>query len=205
MSALPTTAFALRLDGEWSALHERVLQWIAKYQLSGFAVKESLTDGSNPHVHLLLTSQESLKLPALRKGLLQIFPEFRGNSSYSFTTVRDFDKYVRYMCKGESAAVMPQIVWQQMILDAAAQHDAYWAENAAKYKPTLPLPDFVIEKAREENVDYSNRSKLAEIWVREAVARKKPVNVFQVRAQLNMIQCVLCPTDQQIVNLAAEI
>lgn len=203
MSA-PATAFALRLDGEWSVLKDRCLQWIAKYQLGGFCVRETCDQQQNVHVHLLLTSPESLKLPALRKGLLLLFPEFRGNSSYSFTTVRDLEKYIRYLCKG-TESTLPEIVWQHMHLDAQAQHDAYWAENKQKYRPTLPLSDFVIEKARSEGVEYSNRGKLAEIWVREAVARKKPVNVFQVRSQLNMIQCVLCPTDQQILNLAAEI
>lgn len=197
---MPSTAYALRIDGEHNSALSAIVQ---QYGLKGFGVRENAN--GNVHCHYLLMSDEGLKMPALRKTLLQKMPELRGNGSYSIASVKDLQKYCRYMAKGESAGVGPTVVWQETLFSIDELHNEYWIENAARYRPTLPLPDFVVQKARDENVEYTNRSKLAEIWVREAVARKKPLNVFQIRSQLNLIQCMLCPTDQQILNIAGEI
>lgn len=195
-------SIALRVDGEWSA---GLSAWLEKNQLSGLACREVLQDGSNPHVHLLLTCQKDLKLPALRKSLLNACPELRGNGAYSMTTVRDEAKYVRYICKGASEHEMPVIVWQQYMCDVEEMHDEYWRENKKKYKPSLSVTEYVLQKCKDNGVGCEDRSKIAEFYVAEQVARGKCLNLFQIKGQVNLIQCMLDGSGKKIADFAAEI
>lgn len=204
---MSSTAFALRVDGPWLP---ELVELADFYQLGGFAVREqTMTQGesTNLHHHVLWTcpSTQTLKLPALRKMLLQKIPSLRGNGSYSFTTVRDLEKYCRYLAKGSSAGEHPVVVWQHGLFDIEALHDAYWAEHKERYKPQLPVVEHIIEACKEQNVSFENRSKIAEMYVTEQVKRKKGVNIFQIRSQVNLIQCVLDGSGKKIADFAAEI
>lgn len=164
--------------------------------------------GENAHLHLLLestsTSARHAQLPAIRKSLLQAFPELNGNGSYSLVKVRDRDKYLRYMCKGNSSSELPEVKWSHGLFDIPALHAAYWAENAARYKPTLSLHDHVLKRCRDENIGWERPDKIARFWVQEAVARGKPLNTFQIKSYVKLLRCELCPDEQAIDAVVAE-
>lgn len=195
-------SIALRVDGEWC---EGLAAFLEKNQFSGLVVRETLQDGSNPHLHCLLTSAKDSKLPALRKSLLQCMPELKGNGSYSMTTVRDEGKYLRYICKGASAGEMPDVKWMQYMCDVEELHDEYWAEHKKKYKPSLTVTEHVLQRCRDESVSCEDRAKIAEFYVSEQVARGKCLNLFQAKGQVNLIQCMLDATGKKITDFASEI
>lgn len=163
---------------------------------------------TNPHYHVVLHSKR--KHTAIRAALKRAMPELNGNGSYSCVPVRDLDKYVRYCLKGESREKLPDIVAANGMQYATAEwrqakHDAYWDENDSitRKRSRESVDDVVLHACKEANVQWSNREKISEIYIRELVSRNKPINLFSLRSRVNLLQCKLCPDDRAIVDLAA--
>jgi len=196
--------YALRVDGnDPSAL----LAALKKYPGAYLVVKES-PDG-NPHFHAVIHTDA--KLAAVRMALKRLLPE-GGNGAYSATVVRDLDKYQRYMMKGESRPVMPNIVdangwnyqdplWQQEC------HDSYWDENdeISRKRKAAPVIETVLIKCKEMKYSWTNRAAIAEVFIREMSSRDKSINIFALKSQVNLLQIKLCPDDSAIQDLAAQI
>lgn len=199
------SVYAFRLDGtDPAALKELMSKDGGAYMI----VRED--SGGNPHYHGILHSKK--KIAAVRAALKRAMPELNGNGTYSLSMVRDLEKYVRYMLKGSSKELAPDVVAKsglhytsQDFIDE--QHDAYWAEAEEiarkRSEPQKNMVDFVFEMCRERHVPWGDRAKIAEIYITELVRRNKPINQYAVRYACNLVQCKLCPDDSAIRDLAA--
>lgn len=191
-------AYALRVD---TAL-EAVLAWLALLSVGGFGVRE--VSGVNEHWHFLLETDKTIK--QLRCSFNRKVPELKGNKSYSLTECRDVEKYERYMCKGESDGEMPEVAWRNSMKydddKLKALHDDYWINNRAlKRKRGGSMIDWVIDECKAKNVEWTNRRKISEIYIRELGSRGKPINLHAVRSNVNAVQFALCPDDGCLVSL----
>lgn len=195
---------ALRVDGTDSS------QLLSVLSADGgaYLVVKEYTDG-NPHFHAVLHSVR--KLSAVRQALKRALPN-GGNGAYSVTQVRDLAKYQRYMMKGDSADVMPNVVsangwcyqdpsWQE------EQHDAYWEENQQlqNKRKRAPVHDVVLQRCKELKYAWHDRERIAQVYIRELSQRGKGINIFAVKSQVCLIQVELCPDDTAVEELARQI
>lgn len=165
-------------------------------------------ENSNPHYHVVLHSKR--KVTAVRAALKRAMPELNGNGSYSCTLVRDLAKYQRYMMKGESRALGPEISGANGLMYCDPEwreemHDAYWDENdeITRKRKKARVYDSVLDVCKETQVSWSNREKIAELYIRELSDRNMPINLFSLKSNINLIQVKLCPGDEAILDLAA--
>lgn len=199
--ALP---YALRLDSEDVA---KFIDWLDADGGSYLVVRETVS-GENPHFHAILWSAR--KIQAVRVSFKRAYPELVGNKSYSIAEVRDVDKYHRYMCKGDSKELAPEVVgaygMQYMdVLWQNEQHDEYWTENAviaARAHAATSMVDFTTDACKNAGISWADKHAIAKVYIKEAVARNKSINIFAIRAQVNLISCLLCPDDSAIDDLA---
>lgn len=161
---------------------------------------------SGSHYHAVLHS--TAKLEAIRIRFKRMFPNMVGNGMFSISVVKDLAKYQRYLCKG-TKDTKPEVVgaygvnygsieWQD------EQHAAYWANNdeLRRVADKASVIEAVTASCISDAVSWNDRSKIAEIYIRELVRRDKPINVFSVRSSINLIQVKLCPTEDAIKDLA---
>lgn len=196
-------SYALRVDDAFSV----VLAWVNREGFGGFAVRETVA-GENQHWHWLL--QTDKELHPVRCSFNRAVPELKGNGKYSLTVVRDLPKYELYLCKGDSEGQMPEIAWRNSIFYTEQKieelHEQYWVTNRALKKRKLgSMIDWVIDEAKRQNVVWSNREKLAEIYIRELGARGKPINLYSIRSNLNSVQVALCPDDTVLKALVEKV
>jgi len=199
------SAYAIRIDGDSAAA---LVSYLDKDGGAYLVVKE--LEASNPHFHCVLHSVR--KLAAVRAALKRAMPELNGNGAYSVSGVRDLDKYQRYMMKGESSEVMPVVTAAHGMQYASVEwhqekHDAYWAENAllTTARAKRPLVETVLLQCREKQYRWDNREVIAAAYIRELVARDKPINIFAAKAAVNLIQVKLCPNDNALEDLARNV
>lgn len=191
--------YALRTDKEF----DLVRQFIESKNMGGWAVRESV-DGGNEHYHWYL--ETDMKAPALRVALTRAVPSLRGNAGYSLSVIKDVDKYLRYMAKGESDGAGPNkawchgMVWSDEKLEEL--HTEYWAENRKlKKRKTGSLTDAVIDKCKADAVRWDDRRRITEIYIRELISRDKTINTFALKSSVNLIQVKLCPNDDALDEL----
>lgn len=194
------TLVALRTDGALTA----VLAWLAEISAGGFGVRE--VAGDNEHWHWLVESDKTYK--AVRVSFNKRVPELKGNGSYSMSEVADLEKYERYMCKGESAGVLPEVVWSHSAKYSsevvAELHEAYWDENRnLKKRKTGGVTDWVIDECKRQNILWNQRREISKIYIKELGARGKPINLFSIRSNVNAVQYALCPDDSCLEELAS--
>lgn len=194
---------AIRVDKEIA----KVKGFFAEKNLVGWGVRETVA-GANEHWHFYV---ETLIKPAsLRVLLKRSVPELCGNGAYSVQDVKDMDKYLRYMAKGESDAVMPEIAWKSgpVWTDEKIEelHDDYWQENQRlKKRRVESVIDVVLDQCKSEGIAWDDRTAIAERYIKELVSRHKPINIYSVKSSVNLIQVKLCPTDAAIKDLAAQV
>lgn len=196
--------FALRTDKGLEA----VKAWCSKLSLTGWAVRELGAGAENEHWHWYLEDGKNRKLSALRVSLVREVPVLAGNGGYSLTVVKDVDKYLRYMAKGDGGSG-PDVAWKYGLVwtdeKIAELHEEYWIENRKlKSRRTMGVMDYVIDACRRQNVKWDERQKIAEIYIRELAARSKPINTYAVKSAINGVQVQLCPDDAAI-KLFAEL
>lgn len=195
--------YAIRLDGNSS---EKLVEFLEKDGGSYLVVKE--LEDSNPHYHVLLFSRRSIQ--ALRMSFKRSVPEAAGNGAYSVAAVRDLEKYERYMMKGDSDAEMPVVVASKGIKYTAQwieeTHAAYWSRNqeVQEERREMKVHEAVLQACKEQQVLWSNREKISELYIRELVARDKPINLFSIRSAVCLLQVHLCPDDSAVLDLAAQ-
>lgn len=164
---------------------------------------------TNPHFHVILHSRR--KHTAVRQGLKRALPGLNGNGAYSCTPVRDLAKYQRYCMKGEAREKMPEIVGANGINYVSAEwqaetHDAYWDENdeLGRKRKRVSVYDSVLQQVKDAGVSWSNRERIAEMYIRELGSRDKSINLYAVKNFVNLIQLKLCPDDSALLDLAAK-
>lgn len=203
MSQVPSITFdySIRVDGTDSG---KLIEWLASDSGAYMVVREKHDD--NPHFHVVLHSKK--KIQPLRMSFRRKFPELSGNGGYSITLVRDLDKYHRYICKGSDRETEPDVVGANGLCYGAESiqqwHARYWdaAQERQRAVASLPVADAVLEKLKEDAVNWSNREKIAEEYIRELLARNKSINLHAVKAAVSLLQCKLCPDDSAIKDLA---
>lgn len=186
-------SYSLRIDGALQA----VLAWIAHHAIGGWGVRE--VSGDNEHWHFHLHTDKTIK--QLRCSFNREVPDLKGNGKYSLTECRDGGKYDRYMAKGDSDGQYPEVVWKHGVEYTdewfEEQHDLYWEENRKLKKRKIgSMIDWVVDECKRQNVEWSNRKKISEIYIRELGARSKPINLHAVRANVNSVQYQLCGNEE---------
>lgn len=194
---------ALRVDKELEAVEV----FLNSKACGGFGVRE--VAGDNEHWHFLLETDKFRNLQAFRVALTRAVPALKGNASYSATAVNDLEKYVRYMCKGESEGVGPEVVWRNSIVysdeECEKLHEEYWKENARlKKRKAGSMIDWVVDECKRQGIEWKDRSSMAKLYVAEVAKRGKPFNQFAARSAVNAVQLALCPDDSAI-NMFAEL
>lgn len=197
--------YAIRLDG---TDYTKLKEYMDKDGGAYFIVREGGEE--NPHFHGLIYSVK--KLPAFRSGFVRaVLDGAHGNGAYSLTKVKDLDKYERYMCKGESMETEPDVVATNGIQYTdewvAGKHEEYWSVNAEimRKRAALSVHDAALQACKDAHVVWNNRPKIAELYIRELVARGKGINIFATKSAVNLIQIELCPDDQALLELAGTV
>lgn len=199
------TVVAIRVDGD------QYVQQLRDFLTSDGAalcVRETV-EGENPHYHAVLHSDR--KVPAIRMALKRMLG-ITGNGQYSLSDVRDLAKYQRYMMKGPSANVLPEIVVAVGIQYQDAdwrrdQHDAFWeeAEQLTKKRKLEPIMDYTYRECTTQGVQWHQRERIGKIYISELISRNKPINTFAAKSAINLLQCRLCPDDSALDNLVSSI
>lgn len=193
---------AIRIDAEVS----KTKQWFDDRSFAGFGVRE--ISGDNEHWHFYVETK--LKPDSFRVLLKREVPELKGNGGYSVAECRDEEKYWRYMSKGDGKGILPETVWKGGLAwtDERIEelHEAYWEENATlKKRRTESIIDVVLFRCKEKKLAWDSRSYIAEEYIKELVARKKPINIYSVRSNVNLIQVELCHDDSAIKMLSEQV
>lgn len=190
-------AIALRTDTHFA----EVKLWAERLQLGGVACRE--VENGNEHVHWLFYTDKAIKV--VRQSLTRAVP-LSGNGAYSMSVVKDLDKYQRYICKGTAEGSGCEVVWKNVLTDQTEEwHAAYWAEHAKLKRKCANVNEAVMEECKRNEVTWDDRQKIAKIYIKELVAQNKPINLFTVRSNVNLLQCKLCPTDRALENLADQV
>lgn len=196
---------AIRVDGD--SYREKLRDFLTSD--GGALLVRETVDGQNPHYHAVLHSDR--KIPAIRMALKRALG-LNGNGDYSVAEVRDLDKYLRYMLKGASADVGPEVIaavgiqyqdpnWQR------GQHAAFWADASAERRKRKlePIMDAVYGICVAEGIEWHQRDKICKIYIKGLVERNRPINVFSAKSAINLIQVKLCPDDAALDNLVASV
>lgn len=205
-------AFALRLDVLSEADKENLSKWLTKEASSFFVVKEEANPNENTHYHAVFYA--SSKTASLRQSFRRAFPNHKGNAAYSLKECDDdVDAYGRYMCKGVSRDVLPEVVCRQGLHYTdewvRESHDEYWVNNDALKKNKLRRKMNVVETlediCKEKKIRWTDRNGIATEYVRHYVAARKPINSFAARAVVNTVAVLLDDTGEAVEQLATEI
>lgn len=191
---------ALKISLRVDKCVDDVEAWLDSRGFGGFGVRECATD--NEHYHFYVEA-DFKNMQSFRVQLTKAVPGLKGNGAYSATEVKDVDKYVRYMCKGESDGAGCEVVWRHTLVYTEEfceeLHSEYWTENRRlKKRKAGAVIDAVIDECKRQDVAWTNRSKIAELYVREIAQRARPLNQFSAKSGVNAIQLALCPDDSAI-------
>lgn len=198
----PLNVLAIRLDGTDAS---KLVDVLTADGGAFLVVKE--VAGDNIHFHGVLHTTK--KLPAFRAALKRAMPELNGNGSYSVSTVRELEKYQRYMLKGDSRAKDAEVIAANGLTYTDAEwrgerHDAYWDENdeLSRKRKAGCLMDDVLAACKEQRIAFDNREAISRLYIRGLVERNKAINLYSVKSTVSLIQAKLCPDDSFINELA---
>lgn len=194
--------YALRIDKEV----EKVKTFLGAKGISGWGVRE--VADQNEHWHFYL--ETDIKPSSFRVVLKRAVPELAGNGAYSVSDVKDVDKYIRYMAKGEQEGLLPEVVWKHGLLwgDEKVEelHEEYWTTNKSlKKRRAVGVMDWVVDECKRRDVKWDDRRTIGEIYLKELAERSKPINLFAVKSNINLVQVKLCPDDTAINQLAEQL
>lgn len=199
---------ALTISLRTDKCFDLVKAYLDSKAFGGFCVRE--VAGTNEHWHWYLEVSGVRNIQAFRVALTRAAPDLKGNGAYSATDVKDVDKYTRYMCKGESEGAGPEVSWRNSILyddDKVEElHVAYWTENKnLKKRKVGSMIDSVLDDCKREGLVWTDRDKIAELYLREVIKRARPLNTYSAKSACNTIQVLLCPGDEAIQMFAATV
>lgn len=201
---------ALRADVTSNEHRDRIVAWLASH---GSYIVVAEGGDANPHVHALLHSDLDIRM--LRQNLRRKLDFLRGNGDYSLTTVRDVEKYERYVCKGESESELPQIVSRMGVEYTddwvKERHGSYWQlqkDYKARHKRKGLHSSTIVEKVEEicknKAIRWDKEFEIGAEYLKLVSEGKKGVNIHQLRATVKGVQLQLCPDDAAITRLLHE-
>ena len=194
--------YAVRID----KCFDEFKAFIESRQISGWCVREVADSGEHWHWYL----ETDVKPTSMRVLIKRSCPELKGNGAYSVSEVKDLEKYCRYMAKGEQEGLLPQVAWKfgLMWTDEKIEelHEEYWTTNKSlKKRRTVGVLDWVVDKCKEDAVQWDDRKAIGEIYIKELADRSKPINIYAVKSAVNLIQVKLCPDDTAIKQLSEQL
>lgn len=190
-------SYALRFDiGDDEEL-EAIVGWLTTHG-SYIVVREGGAD--NPHVHALLRTEMIIR--SLRNDLRRKLTFLSGNGDYSLTATGDEDKYARYICKGESEEIGPDVVARMGVVYTDAwvvskhkewwQHDAdYKSRQKRKGLHSATIVEKVLEICTKEKIKWSDERAIGRVYLRLISDAKKGVNIYQLRSTVKGVQLQL--------------
>lgn len=188
--------YAIRVHESEHATRASIAAHFRSYDGAVFIVRE--TEAERPHYQGIVCSERTLD--TIRKRLKTAF-KCVGNEQYGVSKLRDYDKSVRYFCKGpeKRRGNLPDIVCQQSIdIDVEVSHNAYWDENEklkkrSKTENSKCLIEEVVEHFKDRWVgnSHSGRYEVCRYIVEAMKERNRGMTSFQVRGVYNTVMCRL--------------
>lgn len=204
---------ALRVDvPAIQGFKQKFISWVSKFD--GYIVAHEAPTVENKHVHCIIETKKSEK--AFRSAFVREFPECVGNKGYSLKVCDDdYEAYIRYICKGESEIVPPDIwacnglLYGPQVVEQA--HKKYYVnqaaviENRKKEKEVSKLKpvELVERECKRMGVQGFDREGIAKMYLRLWRDARKPINVYAARAVVNSV--CLCLSDSCEQSLASKI
>lgn len=191
---------ALRTDKEFEA----VKSFVVEKGYSGFSVRE--VSGDNEHWHWYLSGDRFKNVQTFRVNLTKAVPSLRGNGNYSAKECDDeVEKYWRYMCKGEAEGTGAEIAWRHGLLWTDERfeslHQEYWVNNVQARKRKLPaVAEVVLDKCKRSAVQWNDRREIFRQYIIELHSRDKPINLYQVKSSVNLLQIKLAPNADDAIQ-----
>lgn len=199
---------ALRTDKDFDS----VKNFLVEKGYSGFAVRETTEGGNNEHWHWYLEGDKYRNMQTFRVNLTKAVTVLKGNGAYSAKECdEEVEKYWRYMCKGEAEGAGAEVAWRHGMLwtDERIEelHQAYWAQNVQARKRKLPaIADVVLEACKRAAVHWDDRREIFRQYIIELHKRDKPINLFQVKSNVNLLMIKLAPqADDAIQSLLNQV
>lgn len=166
--------YALRAD-VFQGFQLLLCGWLSGIANGWIVAYEEAAD--NKHIHAIIDSDLSEK--QLRGKFVRKFPDLSGNKGYSLKKCNDdWDAYIRYICKGDSAD-KPPVIWSRQGLlytdeKIAAAHAAYYVNqeaviaNAKKRKAVekSSIVEQVEAEAKRLGYTANHRVDVARIYLR---------------------------------------
>lgn len=214
MRGVPSTDahYAIRVDVT-DADRDALSRWCSANGSAFLCVYEEAAD-ENPHVHIVLFSSKTIR--AIRESFRRTFTEKTGNGAYSIKVCDDdTDAYMRYMCKGKSADDQPEVWFRQgleysvgAVVDA---HERYWVNNDAltRNRRARQRTGNIVEElervCKAKGVTKNDKVAIAREYIRMYRDARKGINVYQARAVVNTVVCLLDDNGEAEEFLAAQI
>lgn len=190
-------ALALRTDSHLSSVRD----WCSRNHFGGFCTRE--VEGQNEHWHWIIFTDKPIK--NVRQSLTRAVP-LAGNGAYSLTVCRDVEKYQRYICKGTAEGSGCEVCWINLLEDKTEEyHAAYWAEHKKLKRKCGNMLEAVLLECQQQQVTWDDRQKISKIYIKELCNANKPINLFSVRSNVNLLQVKLCPTDRALEQLCEQV
>jgi len=191
-----------------AANHAELNEYFTQRGYGGFGVQETAPETKKEHYHYCLSGiEDQKKYQALKVNIKVKFPGLvRGK--YSFSLSDEPERYERYMCKANFEGDTVRVIWRHSLKYTEEYinglHAAYWSENKTitKKRKEEPMIEYTINEAKRRGIDWRDRHSINMIYLKEMVARNKPINTFAAKSISNLVQAKLCGDDKFLSELA---
>lgn len=171
-----------------------VAQFFGAFDGAVFIVHE--TEACRPHYQGIVWWPKTTQW--LRDSIRKRFG-VTGNKEYHVGEIRDYEKSVRYFCKGDKKGDGPDVVIMQSIdIDIKQQHEAYWEENKRLKKEGKDTGSTSVVATVLQNLKgfkigdgYEGKRQVARAILDVLKIRDKPIQTYYVRGLVNTIMCKL--------------
>lgn len=136
------TALYITFRCHYQPLNKEWIEFLSTYFKQYVVAYE--THSTRPHFHALIYCQGTRR-NAFTKLMQTRFPECEGNENFAVHNLDPDDEMglqnqKQYICKGDSAEIMPNILHNTLIPDTAYCHNQYWVGNIPQYFESI-VPD----------------------------------------------------------------
>lgn len=179
-------------------LFDEVMAWLAMYGCTGLGIKET---AEREHIHFAIKTPQ--KMDTFRKAFKRQFPELLGNADYSLESARDWEKLLRYICKGEIEGQLPNVVWRYGLYadeHIRLYHNQYWVENGVlqarkEAGKTGNMFALLEKRCREKRLAWNNRDEITEVYADVVKDCGKSYDINLARRTIRGVMLQLCPND----------
>lgn len=147
-------------------------------------------DANRTHYQGIISTeirQETLK-KRIQRSLIK-----SGNGAYSFKVVKDYDKYIRYLCKGSMKGEYPKVVSKSGIKlndkDIRDLHYQYWEIKENTKDKSMNMIEFICQKL--SIYESITKKCVVQEVIKYYKVNNKPMNIFHMKSQVRLIMCKL--------------